>query len=154
MKGRQDFQGEMFCYISLEERVSATNPLRKLRGVVDARQATMDNKFEAAYARRGRPRYRRRFRSRLFFCRVGKEANFCLESFFRAFIANLSVHDPNHCRLAHGALRNQIRSHNADLYSSAEIPYHRSRQLGVFSAEFLAQVLVEDIFVRYPDGIR
>jgi hypothetical protein len=44
----------MFSYISLEERVPASHPLRKLRGVVDALQATMDREFEAVYARRGR----------------------------------------------------------------------------------------------------
>jgi hypothetical protein len=45
----------MFSYISLEERVPAAHPLRKLRGVVDALLATMDRAFEAVYARRGRP---------------------------------------------------------------------------------------------------
>jgi transposase len=45
----------MFSYISLEERVPASHPLRKLRGVVDALLATMDREFEAVYARRGRP---------------------------------------------------------------------------------------------------
>jgi transposase len=45
----------MFSYISLEERVPATHPLRKLRGVVDALLATMSNEFEKVYARRGRP---------------------------------------------------------------------------------------------------
>jgi hypothetical protein len=45
----------MFSYISLEERVPAAHPLRKLRGVVDALLATMDREFEAVYARRGRP---------------------------------------------------------------------------------------------------
>jgi hypothetical protein len=45
----------MFSDISLEERVPAAHPLRKLRGVVDALLATMDRAFEAVYARRGRP---------------------------------------------------------------------------------------------------
>lgn len=55
MRGSQDFQGAMFSYISLEERVPAAHPLRKLRGVIDALLATMDKEFEAVYARRGRP---------------------------------------------------------------------------------------------------
>jgi transposase, IS4 family len=55
MRGSQDFQGTMFSDISLEERVPAAHPLRKLRGVVDALLATMDREFEAVYARRGRP---------------------------------------------------------------------------------------------------
>lgn len=45
----------MFSYISLEERVPAAHPLRKLRAVVDALLATMSSEFEAVYARRGRP---------------------------------------------------------------------------------------------------
>ena len=53
MRGSQDFQGTMFSDISLEERVPAAHPLRKLRGVVDALLATMDCEFEAVYARRG-----------------------------------------------------------------------------------------------------
>jgi transposase len=55
MRGGQNVQGTMFSYISLEERVPAAHPLRKLRGVVDALLATMDREFEAVYARRGRP---------------------------------------------------------------------------------------------------
>ena len=45
----------MFSYISLEERVPQAHPLRKLRAVVDALLATMNNEFEAVYARRRRP---------------------------------------------------------------------------------------------------
>ena len=55
MRGNQDFQGAMFSYISLEERVPQAHPLRKLRAVVDALLATMNREFEAVYARRGRP---------------------------------------------------------------------------------------------------
>ena len=55
MRGNQDFQGAMFSYISLEERVPATHPLRKLRAAVDALLATMNREFDAVYARRGRP---------------------------------------------------------------------------------------------------
>lgn len=36
--------------ISLEERVPAARPLRKLRAVVDALLATMSSAFEAVYA--------------------------------------------------------------------------------------------------------
>ena len=45
----------MFSYISLEERVPARHPLRKLRSLVDALLASMSAEFEAVYARRGRP---------------------------------------------------------------------------------------------------
>ena len=55
MRGNQDFQGAMFSYISLEERVPQAHPLRKLRAVVDALLATMSREFEVVYARRGRP---------------------------------------------------------------------------------------------------
>jgi len=55
MRGSQDFQRTMFSDISLEERVPAAHPLRKLRAVVDALLATMDCEFEAVYAQRGRP---------------------------------------------------------------------------------------------------
>jgi len=55
MRGSQDSQGTVFSGISLEERVPASHPLRKLRAVVDALLATMDREFEAVYARRGRP---------------------------------------------------------------------------------------------------
>ncbi len=55
MRGTQNFQGAMFSYISLEERVPAKHPLRKLRAVVDALLATMSSEFDAVYARRGRP---------------------------------------------------------------------------------------------------
>ncbi len=36
MRGVQSFQGAMFSYISLEDRVSAQHPMRKLRALVDA----------------------------------------------------------------------------------------------------------------------
>jgi len=45
----------MFSYISIEERVPAKHPLRKLRALVDALLASMSTEFEAVYARRGRP---------------------------------------------------------------------------------------------------
>ena len=49
------FQGAMFSYISLEERVPAAYPLRKLRAVVDALLATINGEFEAVHARPGSP---------------------------------------------------------------------------------------------------
>lgn len=45
----------MFSYISLEDRVPAKHPLRKLRAVVDGLLATMTAEFEAVYSRNGRP---------------------------------------------------------------------------------------------------
>ncbi len=45
----------MFSYISLEDRVPAKHPLRKLRAVVDGLLASMTAEFEAVYSRNGRP---------------------------------------------------------------------------------------------------
>jgi hypothetical protein len=55
MRGSQNFQRAMFSYVSLEERVPAAHPLRKLRALVGALLASMDKHFEAVYARRGGP---------------------------------------------------------------------------------------------------
>jgi len=55
MRGTQSFQGAMFTYLSLEERVPAKHPLRKLRAVVDALLASMSSEFDAAYSKVGRP---------------------------------------------------------------------------------------------------
>jgi len=55
MRGIQNFQGAMFSYISLEERVPKQHPLRKLRSMVDALLATMSTDFEAVYSKVGRP---------------------------------------------------------------------------------------------------
>lgn len=53
MRGNKNFQGGLFSYMSLEERVPKSHPLRKLRAMMIA-LATMDSEFEAVYARRGR----------------------------------------------------------------------------------------------------
>lgn len=45
----------MFSYVSLEDRVPATHPLRKLRGLVDILLTTMSTDFDAIYSRTGRP---------------------------------------------------------------------------------------------------
>jgi len=55
MRGTQSFQGAMFTYLSLEDRVPAKHPLRKLRAVVDALLASMSSEFDAAYSKGGRP---------------------------------------------------------------------------------------------------
>jgi transposase len=48
-------QAEMFSYRSLEERIPASHPLRKLRVVVDGILASMHPSFEKLYSRIGRP---------------------------------------------------------------------------------------------------
>lgn len=45
----------MFSYVSLEDRIPKSHPLRKLRVLVDTLLATMDQEFEAVYAKTGRP---------------------------------------------------------------------------------------------------
>lgn len=48
-------QHAMFSYRSLEERIPAAHPLRKLRVLVDGILQSMSTEFEALYSRRGRP---------------------------------------------------------------------------------------------------
>ena len=45
----------MFSYRSLEERIPADHPLRKLRVLVDGILQSMSPEFQALYSRRGRP---------------------------------------------------------------------------------------------------
>ena len=45
----------MFSYVSLEDRVPATHPLRKLRSLVDVVLGSMSEDFDAVYSRVGRP---------------------------------------------------------------------------------------------------
>lgn len=55
MRGKTIHQGAMFSYVSLEDRIPKSHPLRQLRLLVDAVLASMDKEFEAAYAQTGRP---------------------------------------------------------------------------------------------------
>jgi transposase len=55
MRGSQTNQSAMFSYVSLEDRIPKSHPLRKLRVLVDTVLATMDKEFEAVYAKTGRP---------------------------------------------------------------------------------------------------
>lgn len=48
-------QHAMFSYRSLEERIPADHPLRKLRVLVDGILQSMSPEFQALYSRRGRP---------------------------------------------------------------------------------------------------
>ena len=48
-------QHAMFSYRSLEERIPATHPLRKLRVLFDEILKSMNAEFEEVYSRRGRP---------------------------------------------------------------------------------------------------
>ena len=55
MRGTSNPQSNLFSYISLEDRIPASHPLRKLRVLVDAVLASMDEEFDAVYAKEGRP---------------------------------------------------------------------------------------------------
>src|SRR3989344_743886 len=55
MRGQASPQSAMFSYVSLEERIPTSHPLRKLRLLVDSVLASMDDEFDAIYARVGGP---------------------------------------------------------------------------------------------------
>jgi transposase len=55
MRGEAHPQTALFSYISLEARVPRNHPLRKMRVLVDAILADMDEDLSAVYAKRGRP---------------------------------------------------------------------------------------------------
>jgi transposase len=55
MRGEAKRQSSLFSYVSLEQRVPREHPLRKMRLFVDAVLVSMNERLEAAYAKRGRP---------------------------------------------------------------------------------------------------
>ena len=55
MRGTFKDQGGLFSYISPEDRVPASHPLRKVRALVRAVFKDMSRSFSALYAREGRP---------------------------------------------------------------------------------------------------
>jgi transposase len=55
MRGSDKQTGSLFSYVNLEERIPARHPLRKIKAVVDAALATLDDEFTALYASEGRP---------------------------------------------------------------------------------------------------
>lgn len=54
MRGADITQEDLFSYRTLESRIPKKHPLRKLRQVVDLLLATLNDEFDALYARRGR----------------------------------------------------------------------------------------------------
>lgn len=55
MRGEEPRQPALFSYISLEDRVPKSHPLRKLRVLVDGVLAAMSPEFDAIYSNKGRP---------------------------------------------------------------------------------------------------
>lgn len=55
MRGTDVTQGALFSYVSLEDRVPKTHPLRRLRLLVDGVLASMSAEFSARYSHTGRP---------------------------------------------------------------------------------------------------
>lgn len=55
MRSADISQSEMFSYRTLEQRIPASHPLRKLRVLVDGLLATLHADFEELYAKTGRP---------------------------------------------------------------------------------------------------
>ena len=55
MRGDDRQQNELFSYTSLEERVAADHPLRRIRGIADAALARLSVRFDAIYGDTGRP---------------------------------------------------------------------------------------------------
>lgn len=55
MRGEEPRQPALFSYISLEDRVPKSHPLRKLRALVDGILASMSPEFDAIYSNNGRP---------------------------------------------------------------------------------------------------
>jgi transposase len=56
MRGKDDqLQDGMFSYVSLEDRIPATHPLRGVRRLADSVLAEMSKDFDGMYATVGRP---------------------------------------------------------------------------------------------------
>ena len=55
MRGEDRSNGELFSYVSIEERIHAKHPLRLIREVVNEALCSMSGEFDALYARDGRP---------------------------------------------------------------------------------------------------
>ena len=55
MRGKDRHQGAMFSYVSLEQRVPASHPLRPLRAMLDEALLELTGAFEGLYSRVGRP---------------------------------------------------------------------------------------------------
>jgi transposase len=55
MRGEDITQGSLFSYVSLEDRVPKTHPLRRMRLLVEGLPASLSDEFAARYSHTGRP---------------------------------------------------------------------------------------------------
>ena len=55
MRGQDHQQSDMFSYLSPEQRVRQDHPLRAIRGLADVALWRMTERFDAMYAKTGRP---------------------------------------------------------------------------------------------------
>src|SRR5215208_3257811 len=55
MRGRDTQQSAMFSYLSPEERIPATHPMRSIRRLVDQALAGLSDRFDEMYSTFGRP---------------------------------------------------------------------------------------------------
>jgi transposase len=55
MRGHEEHQEEMFSYVSLEKRVPAEHPLRRVREMTDRALGDLSPRFEGLYSEMGRP---------------------------------------------------------------------------------------------------
>src|SRR6476646_12140562 len=55
MRGQDRQQSSMFSYLSPEQRVRQDHPLRAIRAMADEALSSMSERFDAMYAKTGRP---------------------------------------------------------------------------------------------------
>jgi len=55
MRGQDDQQSDIFSYLSPEQRVRQDHPLRAIRAMADLALSRMTERFDAMYAKTGRP---------------------------------------------------------------------------------------------------
>ena len=55
MRGDDEQSGHLFSYLSPEQRVPADHPLRMIRSMTDEALHRLSPRFEAMYAKTGRP---------------------------------------------------------------------------------------------------
>jgi transposase len=55
MRGRQERTGSLFSYVSVEDRIPATHPLRRIRKLADQALDRLNPTFCKLYASEGRP---------------------------------------------------------------------------------------------------